>query len=407
MKKANLKKMDNPNFEPDAIVVIDEIQENDDSEAPLPLNKEATEVDATCDANIEKRRDASTQTNETQITITPESIANWMKPILNDPATLKLLAIVISIFSIMFVTFRLNGAYQVIPSLVINCFSLFYSIYAIFVTVIVKNEEKKSDILKKVFGGRNIYWHEFHSTMTLLAALGNLSCIVFDTMYSSSNVAFSLTNTILFGYEFYLTTKTAKLFITKETFPKCNCKIVKGFFGLFQRHPTKFNILKLVCFIAAFILYCFQSYRTRSYFIYCSVAAICGSSAPFLLRLSNDIKWYSSTPKIHTYFSIGITLYAFLAVLTNSVDVQYDYGRYWAHQNVPAMSPISFSISCIIFALSLFDLYSQAIFNKSHPNNESTENPSSVKTEQRPFRNLPTIIENPLGIEGVKEVYEY
>uniref|UniRef100_A0AC35FHI4 Uncharacterized protein n=1 Tax=Panagrolaimus sp. PS1159 TaxID=55785 RepID=A0AC35FHI4_9BILA len=399
--------MDNPNFASDAIVVINKIQENDNSEAPLPLNKEATEVDATCDANIEKNRDASTQTSESQITITPESIANWMKPILNDPANLKLVAIVISIFSMMYVTLRLNSAYQVIPSLVINCFSLFYSIYAIFVTVIVKNEEKNSDILKKVFGGRNIYWHEFHSTMTLLAALGNLSFIVFDTMYSSSNVFFSLTNTMVFGYEFYLTTKTANLFVTKETFPKCNCKIVKGFLGLFQRYPTKFNILKLACFIAAFVLYLFQSYRTRSYFIYCSVAAISGSSIPILLRLTNDIKWYSSSPKTHTYFSIGITLYAFLAVLTNSVDVQYDYRWYWAHQNFPTISPISFSISCIIFALSLFDLYSQAIFNKSHPIIDSTENPSSVKIEQRPLRNLPTIIENPLGIEGVKEVYEY
>jgi hypothetical protein len=398
--------MDNPNYEPDPIVV-NEIQENDNNEALLPLNKEATEVDITCDATIEKNRDASTQTNETQITVTLEPLATWIKPILNDPATLKLVAIVISIFSMMFVTFRLNGAYQVIPSLVINGFSLLYSIYAIFVTVIVKNEEEKSDILKKVFGGRNIYWHEFHSTMTLLAALGNLSCIVFDTNYSSSNVFFSLTNTMVFGYEFYLTTKTANLFITKETFPKCNCKIVKGFFGLFQRYPTKFNILKLACFIAAFVLYLSQSYRTHSYFIYCSVTAIIGSSTPFLLRLTNDFKWYSSTPKIHTYFSIGITLYAFLTVLTNSVDVQYDYGRYWAHQNFPAISPISFSISCIIFALSLFDLYSQAIFNKSYPINDSTENPLSIKTEQRPFRNLPTIIENPLGIEGVKEVYEY
>jgi hypothetical protein len=398
--------MDNPNYEPDAIFV-NEIQENDNSEAPLPLNNETAEVDASSDANIEKNRDASTQTNETQITITPESIAKWIKPILNDPATLKLVAIVISIFSMMFVTLRLNYAYQVVPSFVINGFSLFYSIYAIFVTVIVKNEGKKSDMLNEVFGGRNIYWHEFHSTMTLLAAFGNLSCIVFDTNYSSSNVFFSLTNTMVFGYEFYLTTKTANLFITKETFPKCNCKIVKGFLGFFQRYPTKFNILKLVCFIAAFVLYLFQSYRTRPYFIYCCVAAIGGSSAPFLLRFTNDIKWYSSTPKIHTYFSIGITLYAFLTVLTNSVDVQYDYRRYWSHQNFPAISPISFSFSCIIFALSLFDLYSQAIFNKSYPINESTENPLSVKTEQRPFRNLPTIIENPLGIEGVKEVYEY
>uniref|UniRef100_A0AC34EZY5 Transmembrane protein n=1 Tax=Panagrolaimus sp. ES5 TaxID=591445 RepID=A0AC34EZY5_9BILA len=315
--------MDNPNFEPRTATATIIFEKND--------IKEEDQV-----SKVDKAPNPTTTSLNVQIPDNQQrnvfTIPTVEAPIYNTT--------IVSALAMCLVSPKIRGAKQSVPSFVITGTSLIYSLFSLFVTVIWKNQKniEKLSVLKKIFAGRNIFWHEIHSSMTLMLAFANLSCIVFFMWQPRLNVILSLINTLVFGCEFFLTVKTAKTFAVEEHVPKCNCKITIAILGLFKRHPIKFNVLQL-----------------------------------------------------HTYLSLGITIHAFLTVLTNSLEY----------------SPISLTISCVIFVLSLLDLYSQAIFNKSRPINES-QNPLLVKAEQKyPFRNLPTTIENPLGIEGVKEVYGY
>jgi hypothetical protein len=343
-----------------------------------------------------------------------DPVTKMLQRIFNDPATLKLLAVIISIVSIVAVSCDIRGSYQSFPSFVVNGASLIYSAFTIFVTIIWKKQDNvaKSGILKKIFAGRNIHWHEIHSTATLMLAFANFSCVFFYISDPLVNIILALTNTVVFCCEFYKTIKAAKTFVTEERVPQCNCKLTKYFLVLFKNHSKKFNFVQLASFITAFVLYLCQVETIRGYFFYCSVVCIIGSASLLLMKVCKKIENHVtnnniSISKIHTYLSLGITIHAFLAVLTNSITVQTNWSYYYRYENVPTATPVGFSFTCVIFALSFLDLYSQAFFNKSRPF-DSVYDPLIVKTEnQKPFRNLPTIIENPLGIEGVKEVYDY
>uniref|UniRef100_A0AC34EZV8 Transmembrane protein n=1 Tax=Panagrolaimus sp. ES5 TaxID=591445 RepID=A0AC34EZV8_9BILA len=425
--------MDNPepytatiHFEEDGIKGEDEAKEEDPvSKVDKSPNPTATSLNVQIPDNLQQNvftlptMEAPIYNTTLASTIPEEPVSQLLSRILSDPASLKLLTVIVSALAMCLVSLNTRGSKQGVPSFVITGTSLIYSLFSLFVTVIWKNQKKieKCGIFK-IFAGRIIFWHEIHSSMTLTLAFANLSCVVLTMWSPLLNVIFSLINAGTFGCEVYLATKNAATkYETIERVPKCQC-----FLGLFKRHSFKFNVLQLVFFIAAFVIYVCQAYQMQSYFMYCSIVTIIGSCIPFasllFRKLGNSFgidAWYFSNPKIKTYVSIGITIHAFLVVLTNSVDSQYthryyyyyyrDYDRYY--ESFITISPISFSISCVIFVLSLLDLYSQAIFNKSRPINES-QNPLLVKSEQKyPFRNLPTTIENPLGIAGVKEVYGY
>jgi hypothetical protein len=386
-KKSVMEGIDNPNFEP----VIRDINSQEVQVDPTHQLSNARCPSMPPSVNL-KNQNGFSSTLETPANTTPPETAEYpttkiAQKIFNDPATFQLFAIFISAFSILKVSVNIDDGSQSVPSFVVNGASLIYSIFAIFVTVICKNQDSiaENGIWKKIFGGRNIYWHEIHSTATLTLACANLSCAALTIDDPALNIILSISNTIVFVREFVKTVKIEKTFVNEES--QCDCKIIKYFFI----RSNLFNFFQSYLFIAAFVLYLRQTRNTGGCFFYCSII---GTSISIFLALMKSfykkrtVTNNSTLPsKKYTYLSIAITTYAFLIVLTNSVDVR---------RNLPAASPIGFSASCILFIMSLLDLYFQAVFNKSRPFNSVYDSEVFI-TEQKSFRNLPTIIENSLG----------
>jgi hypothetical protein len=368
-------------------------------------------------------------------------ITNLIRNTVHDPATNKIFTAVFSGILIVSAANNVRYAGNLGPVLLIFAASFVYSMIAVLL-VILKKQESIGDcpVLKKIFGGRKIYWHEIQSTASLSLAFANFSAFaVLGNVYRAEYfVLFTLLNVLFFGFEWYFAVEHGKVVVLDDETPEstnppsCWRKIFKIFQGILP------NILRKACFIASVVLIATSSmFGDRMiYFFYCTVFSIVASLALFVLQISN--KYFSTLVlwrKWHTYLTLLITIHALLAVLSLSLIVEGRYVKvtddsenaklpkgsknngsatvmatthnsgsrhYHQHEkyhsfNAPEEAPVAFMLSCLALTLSVLDLWSRIICPKSCTEfeNDASCDPPQITTEFTKPDDLPIVLAAP------------
>jgi hypothetical protein len=384
-----------------------------------------------------------------------DPISFLLRKILVDPASTKLLTTIISTVLIINIAGNVRADWNKIPLIVIFCSSLIYSIFSILVVIFKKQETVANcAVLKNVFRGRKIYWHEIQTTAAFTLAFANISGLALcgKSYESGTQVIFSILNTALFLFEWYFAAENGKNFVSEEN-PKMGHSFLECIFGVFRGFPLFFNIFRKACFIASLILVVtnYSLEYTSTYYIYCISFAIVASFLLFTLQTSGALENGISTKlvsgrKWHTYLMLIVAIHAFLAVLTLSLIVHttseqyrefdnsitnaynnyYNNGYYnnnnrnnfygsryvtpkWVTRYTtyygPLASPVAFGLSCVALVLSIFDLYSRAIYSRSRQDNDITA-PLNVTGGVNKIEDFPVIIASPRIFDSVnKQIY--
>uniref|UniRef100_A0A914Q4M1 Uncharacterized protein n=1 Tax=Panagrolaimus davidi TaxID=227884 RepID=A0A914Q4M1_9BILA len=105
-------------------------------------------------------------------------ISSFLRKIVRDPATTKLLTILFSTILIVVTTERTRKVWHMVCLLAIYSSALIYSIISLFVvTFDMQDKIGESTCLKKIFCGRKIYWHEIQACASFILAVTQLSTI--------------------------------------------------------------------------------------------------------------------------------------------------------------------------------------------------------------------------------------